>query len=188
LTITSGESERWVGVAGKAQVILSAAPHTLPTQPFRLQVSDFKVDQDSEFRRVKTISYVIHAMAIKRAKQDGFDDALMVNKRGHVAEVTSANIFWYRRGSLYTPPLTAGCLEGTTRQLVMRQAAKLGLSVVEKNESVARIAQADEIFITSSLKLVIGVSEIVDGRKRYQCQPGRITQLLSDRMNRLAQV
>ena len=48
LTITSGESERWVGVAGKAQVILTAAPHTLPTQPYRLQVSDFKIDQDSE--------------------------------------------------------------------------------------------------------------------------------------------
>lgn len=186
LTITSGESERWVGVAGKAQVILSAAPHTLPTQPFRLQVSDFKVDQDSKFRQVKTISYVIHAAAINRAQQDGFDDALMVNKKGHVAEVTSANIFWLRRGKLYTPPLAAGCLEGTTRHLVMRQAAKLGLAVVEKNEAVARMVEADEIFITSSLKLVIGVSEIVDGPRRYRCQSGKITQLLSERMNRLA--
>ncbi|MCP4685201.1 MAG: hypothetical protein GY867_07090, partial [bacterium] len=65
LTMTSGEAARWVGVQGKPQVILSASPHKLPSEPFRLKVSDWKVDQDSIFRRIKTISYAIHAAALK---------------------------------------------------------------------------------------------------------------------------
>ncbi len=119
LTMTSGESARWTGVQGPPQVILSASPHQMPTRPFRLLVSDFRVDQTSVFRRIKTISYAIHAAALKRAKQLKFDDALMLNGLGDVAEVTSANIFWVRGDEVYTPPLSAGCLEGVTRRIVL---------------------------------------------------------------------
>ena len=188
LTVTSGEAARWTGVPGEPQVILSAAPHTLPRLPFRLQVSDFRVDQDSEFRRIKTISYAVHAAAVKRAKLDGFDDALMLNKKGQVAEITSANIFWCRRGRIYTPPLSAGCLEGVTRQVVMREAHKLGLAIVERNESLERLVDADEVFLSSSLKLVLGISEITHGRRRFLFEPGEITHTLAGRMARLARI
>jgi branched-chain amino acid aminotransferase len=159
-----------VGVAGKPQVILSAAPHTLPTEPFRLQVSKFRVDQDSEFRRIKTISYAIHAVALKRARVDGFDDALMLNKKGHVAEVTTANIFWRRGNRIYTPPVAAGCLEGVTRYVILR---------AERNESFERMVTADEVFVASSLKLALGVIEIADGRRRYNFAPGPATRRLA---------
>lgn len=188
LTVTSGEAARWTGIPGQPQVILSAAPHTLPRLPFRIKVSDFRVDQDSEFRRIKTISYAVHAAALKRAQLDGFDDALMLNKKGQVAEITSANIFWCRRGRIYTPPITAGCLEGVTRQIIMREAAKLGLRVVEKNESLAQLVEADEIFLSSSLKLALGISEIAHGRRRYLFEPGEITHTLADRISRLVRI
>ncbi len=186
LTITSGESKRWTGLAGKPQVILMAGPHTIPTRPFRLDVSTFKVDQDSAFRRIKTISYAIHAAALKRASEKGYDDALMLNNRGHVAEATSANIFWCRRGRIYTPPLSAGCLEGTTRHVVLREAKKLGLSVVERTDSLARVVDSDEMFVSSSLKLVLGVSEIAHGRRRHRFGAGEITQTIMDRIYRRA--
>jgi len=188
LTMTSGEAERWTGVPGKPQVILSAAPHTLPLQPFRVQVSDWRVDQDSEFRRIKTISYAVHAAALKRAKIEGFDDALMLNKKRQVAEITTANIFWCHRGRIYTPPITAGCLEGVTRQVVMREARKLGLRIIEKNESLDRLVEADEIFLSSSLKLVLGISEISYGRRRFFFEPGEITHTLAKHIRHLSRI
>jgi len=184
LTITSGEASRWVGVQGKPQVILSASPHELPSDPFRLEVSDWKVDQDSIFRRIKTISYAIHAAALKQARQSGYDDALLINEKNEVAEVTSANIFWVKKGRIYTPPLSAGCLEGITRERVLKEARKVRLRIVEKSERLAAMLKAEEVFISSSLKLVIGVSEIKVSNKRYHFPPGETTALLIERLNK----
>ena len=69
LTMTSGESARWTGEQGKPQVILSASPHEMPRKPFRLYVSEFRVDQESLFRRIKTLSYAIHAAALNQARR-----------------------------------------------------------------------------------------------------------------------
>lgn len=178
LTVTAGESARWVGKSGKPKVILSASPHELPGRPFRLLVSPLRVDQDSVFRRIKTLSYALHAASIRQALQRGFDDALLLNEVGNLAEVTSANIFWVRNRKLYTPPLSAGCLEGVTRGIALREAEKLGLQPIEANETLASLADVDELFISSSLKLVIGVSLIVSGRKRYRFPAGPVTAIL----------
>lgn len=160
LTITSGESARYVGKPGKPQVILSAAPYTHPTKPFKVWVSDYRVDQESEFRRIKTISYVIHAAALTQARKKKCDDALLLNERHLVSEVTSANIYWIDRGRIYTPPLSAGCLDGVTRRIVFRETRKLGLPLIERNVSLPKLLQADEILISSSLKLVVPISAI----------------------------
>ena len=184
LTITSGESARWVGEQGDPQVILSSSPHTMPTEPFRVYVSDLKVDQTSVFRRIKTISYAIHAASLKRAKAQGFDDALLINTLGEVAEITSANIFWVRRGTVYTPPLEAGCLDGVTRRVVMKTAADLGISIVERTQPLAEMVSAEEVYISSSLKLVVGVAEITDGEEHYRFDPGPVTRTLREHFTR----
>lgn len=173
LTITSGESARYVGRPGKPQIILSAAPYTHPTEPFKLWVCDYRVDQESEFRRIKTISYVIHAAALTQARKKKCDDALMLNERHLVSEVTSANIYWIDRGRLFTPPLSAGCLDGVTRRIVIREAKKLGINLIERNVSLAKLLQADEILISSSLKLIVPIGAIKsrDGTRRIPVGP-----------------
>jgi len=186
LTVTSGEAAKWVGRQGKSQVIMTVAPHDVPISPFRLQVSEFRVDQNSEFRRIKTLSYAIHAAAFKRAWQQGYDDALLLNEKGLVAEVTTSNIFWRHGSKVYTPPLTAGCLEGVTRSIVLRGAGKHGVKIIERTEPLSRLIEADEIFITSSLKLALGVAEIAHGRKRYRYQTGEITRHLSAWLSHVA--
>jgi branched-chain amino acid aminotransferase len=188
LTITSGESARWTGHEGKPQVILSASPHEIPRSPFRLLVSDFRVDQHSIFRNIKTISYVISAAAIRQAKDRKLDDALLLNERHEVAEVTSANIFWVSRGKLYTPPLSAGCLEGVTRARVLKEAGRLDMPVREKLVGLKELLAADEIFISSSLKLVVGVAEIVRNRTVHRFAVGPVTTQLVGRFNRLVGV
>ena len=74
LTITSGDSARWTGKSGMPRVVITVSDHTLPVRPYRLIVSDFRVDQDSVFRRIKTVSYAIQAAAFRKALSRGFDD------------------------------------------------------------------------------------------------------------------
>lgn len=184
LTITSGESARWAGHQGPPQIIMIAGPHTMPLGPYKLMISPFRVDQESVFRRIKTISYAIQAAAFKQARQKQYDDALMLNEKGQVAEASSANIFWAKRGVIYTPPIDAGCLEGTTRLVVFREAAKLGLDVKEKPCPLTDVLKADEIFVSSATKLVAPVGEIAD-KSRTRFETGPITLNLRDHFYRM---
>ncbi len=188
LTVTAGESARWLGRQGKPQVILSAARHKLPTEPFRLLVSNFRVDHLSEFRQVKTISYAINAAALREAHDRSYDDALLLNQRGNVAEVTSANIYWVENGVVHTPPSSAGCLEGVTRRIVLREAGRLGLDVRESVCPMARLEQTKEVFISSSLKLIMPVGEIRSGRRRLRFKPGPVARKLGVHFGKLAGV
>lgn len=185
LTLTAGEAARWVGRQGKPQVILSASPHTMPERPFRIQVSRFRVDHKSVFRRIKTLSYVIHAAALQQSRRAGCDDALLLNQDDKVAEVTSANVFWVKSGRIYTPPISSGCLEGITRKIVFKEARRIGYSVIEKNCSLSQLLESDELFISSSLKLVVGVSMVKVGRKSHKLPTGPITASLADQFYRL---
>jgi branched-chain amino acid aminotransferase len=188
LTMTSGESARWVGRQGKPQVILSASPHEIPRAPFRLIVSDFKVDHASVFRNIKTLSYVISAAALRQAKDRKFDDAILLNERNEVAEVTSANIFWTQGKRVYTPPLSAGCLEGITREFVLKEARKIGITITERRVDLPGLLHADEIFISSSLKLVAPVSVILARKRTHQFEVGPVAKELSARFDRLVGV
>ncbi len=175
LTVTSGESSRWVGLPGKPQVVLIASPHELPVEPFKLHVSEFRVDQKSVFRIIKTLSYAIHAAALKQARALGYDDALLLNESNQVAEVTSANIYWVKRRRIHTPPIGSGCLEGVTRKIVLKESKKLGFDVTERNATLRTLIDADEVFISSSLKLVIGVSRLKVGRRTHRIATGPVT-------------
>lgn len=185
LTITSGESARWVGRPGKPQVVLSASPHEIPTEPFRLLVSDLLVDHRSVFRTIKTISYGLHAAAFKGARMNGLDDALLLNTAGRVAEITSANIFWVARGTIYTPSLASGCLGGVTRQFVIDQAQQLGYRLVETEKKLSTLLSADEVFLSSSLKLVLPIAEIRQAHQPTHFAPGPVTGALARQVNSL---
>jgi len=185
MTITSGEASKWIGKQGKSQVILSASPHKMPEKPFALLVSQYRVDQNSIFRRIKTISYAIHAVALKQAHEKKYDDALMLNEKGNIAEVTSANIFWVEKGKIFTPPINAGCLEGVTRKSVLTESRKIGIEISERNITLSKMLKADEIFISSSLKLIIGVGKIIEGRKVHLIPAGPVTSALSIHFRKL---
>ncbi len=175
ITVTAGEAARWVGQQGESQIIISVAPHQMPDYPFKLYLSDLKVDQDSIFRQVKTISYAIHASALREAINKNCNDALLLNEKNQIAEVTSANIFWVNKNKIYTPPLNSGCLEGITRKIVFRESKKLGYKLSEKNITLPNLVNADEIFISSSLKLIAPVSEIKRQRQKHKISSGAIS-------------
>jgi branched-chain amino acid aminotransferase len=188
LTVTAGESAKWVGTPGEPQVAIGVSPHELPEQPYKLQVSRFGIDQKSVFRSIKTISYAIHAAALRKAQKAGFDDALMINNREEVAESTSANVFWVKKRRLYTTPLGSGCLDGVTRKNVIRLAKKLGIPFAERQIRLERLVQADEAFVSSSLKLVLPIGLISEGRRKYRFAATEITQQLRETIFRLQRI
>jgi branched-subunit amino acid aminotransferase/4-amino-4-deoxychorismate lyase len=187
VTVTAGDSAFWAGKASKPRIIVIATEYQLPTQSFRLTVSPYRIDHGSPFRNVKTLSFVIEMTSRKRAYSSEYDDGIMLNRAGNVAETTSANIFWVKKGSLYTTPLGAGCLEGMTRKHILQLARRNRIAASVRNVRLKELVQADEIFITSSIKLIRPVQSVTTDRLyRYEIGPltRRLQQLLWDEITK----
>jgi len=124
-----------------------------------------------------TGAYISASMAKLESTQAGFDEAIMLNPNGRVAEATGQNIFVVRGGELLTPPLVDGPLPGITRDSVMKLAADQGTPVHETSLNRVDLYTADEIFLTGSATEIIPIRE-VDGR---MYEPGPTTQALQQR-------
>lgn len=109
---------------------------------------------------VKTISWLNNVWAVSEATKEGFDEVVMLNERGEVAECTSANIFAVKDGKIFTPPLNSGCLEGVTRGILMEIAPDAGLPVVEQSLHPEDLYSAEEVFISSTNRNLIDVGEV----------------------------
>ncbi|HVO78088.1 MAG TPA: aminotransferase class IV, partial [Methanomassiliicoccales archaeon] len=94
------------------------------------------------------------------AVNKGGDECLMLNEEGNVAEGTGENIFMVRRGKLYTTPMTAGILEGITRNSVMEIAEDIGMPVIERDMTRSELYVADEVFMTGTAAEVQPVQSI----------------------------
>lgn len=124
-----------------------------------------------------TGAYINASMAKLEATQAGFDEAIMLNPHGRVAEATGQNLFVVRNGEILTPPISDGPLPGITRESVMKIAIDQGTPVLETSLSRTDLYTADELFFTGSATEVIPIRE-VDGRF---FEPGPITQSLQQR-------
>jgi branched-chain amino acid aminotransferase len=117
--------------------------------------------------------YMIGTMAKHEADANGFDDALMFDWRGQIAEATGANIFLVIDGDLHTPT-PYGFLYGITRRAVMSLAAQRQIKVVEREMPPAELSRATEVFLCGTAAEVTPVRQI--GPHHYV--PGRITEQL----------
>ena len=126
----------------------------------RLALSEQGRHAASPLAGVKSISWLNNVWAVAEANKDGFDEVVMLNERGEVAECTSANIFAVKDGKILTPPLNSGCLEGVTRGILMEIAPEAGLSVVEQALRPEDLYSADEVFISSTNRNLISAAEI----------------------------
>jgi len=131
----------------------------------------------SVLSRVKSLNFLGYIMARFEAQDMGYDEAILANTKGHIAEAATSNIFLVRKGVLITPSLLAGILPGITRATVIGIARKLGLPVREKAVTHGELVSADEVFLTNSLAEVLPVTR-VDGRCIGKGRPGDITKLL----------
>lgn len=118
-------------------------------------------------------NYMNSMLALQEALQCGYDEALLLDTEGYVAEGSGENIFIVRNGILYTPDLTSA-LEGITRDTIITLAAELGLTIKEKRITRDEAYIADEAFFTGTAAEVTPIREL-DGRAIGTGQPGPIT-------------
>lgn len=112
--------------------------------------------------------YISGTLGKNKAMRGGYDDAIMLDYRGYVAECTGANLFMVKGGVLITP--LADCfLNGITRQTIIEIAHEMGVPIMEKHFYPDELAKADEVFITGTAVEVQPIGEI--GTQKYATGP-----------------
>ena len=135
--------------------------------------------------RIKSNNLLNNALAIQEAIRAGADEALMRNHRGEVSECAQSNFFLVRDGEALTPSLDAGLLEGVTRNFVFELGEQLNIRVRAAVLHDADLADADEMFITSTTREILPVTRI-DSRPVGSGRPGPVTMALAEAFRRRA--
>ena len=134
--------------------------------------------------RIKSLNYLNNILAKIEGQHAGCVEALMLNHKGEVAECTGDNIFLVRNGTLLTPSMESGILEGITRDAVIEIASAAGIVVREIPLTKHDVYIADECFLTGTAAEVIPVVK-VDSRRIGTGLPGPITRDLIERFHKL---
>jgi len=110
--------------------------------------------------KAKTGNYLNNMLGLIEAKRLGADDAAFLNVEGHVTEATTSNVWIVEGGRVFTPPLAEGLLAGITRDWLLDALPAAGIPVAEATLDRARLAAADEVFLSGTIKGVMPVGRI----------------------------
>ena len=127
--------------------------------------------------RIKSSNLLNNLMALRQAHERGAYEALMLNPQGEVCEGSMSNVFVVTDATIATPPISAGILEGITRDLVLSIAREGGFELEEKILLPDELLGADEVFITASSRQVVPIVK-VDEQLIADGRPGPVTQKL----------
>jgi branched-chain amino acid aminotransferase len=170
----------WQSQDQRPQVDLVIYSASLPEfrEPIRLGVREHGRHAASPLAGVKSTSWLPNVWAVAEAQQEGFDEVVLLNERGEIAECTAANIFVVKHGKVCTPPLNSGCLEGVTRGILFEIAPEAGVAVAQQTLRLEDLHSADEVFISSTNRNLLGVGEVAG--HRIASAPGPITRQLDE--------
>jgi branched-chain amino acid aminotransferase len=121
--------------------------------------------------------YLNSILAKIEVTEAGYDEAILLNNNGFVADGSGENVFIVRRGSLYTPPTSSGALEGITRDSIIRIAEDMDIPFREKDLVRTDLYLADEAFFTGTAAEVVPIREVDD---RQLGEPGPMTRRLQE--------
>ncbi|MFN2411466.1 MAG: aminotransferase class IV [Pyrinomonadaceae bacterium] len=166
--------ELWAeGSRRSTNLLITVALPRFVTKSFRLTISCFRLNSASPLAGIKSCNYLEKILALGEAKARGFNEAIQLNERGHVASACTANVFWLRDGQLFTPSLATGCLAGTTREFVLENFECGELAV-----GIEDLKTADAIFLTSAGLDVVEVAQF--DHRDLPATRHPITELLDD--------
>ena len=175
ITLTAGEAPLGSG-RGNAEPTLVVAASAMTPWPVTEAVVlvPWVRNERSAVAGVKTTAYAENVVALAHAEAAGAGEALFANSVGELCEGTGTNVFVVHDGIARTPPLSAGCLAGVTRALVLAWCPE----VREETLAPGDLESAQEIFLTSATRDVQGVHAI-DGRSPGKA-PGPVTVSIAD--------
>lgn len=158
VTYTAGGPVAGSGDAGLPTMTVTAVPVRPWPATASVVTSPWRRNEWAATVGAKCTSYADSAIALADAQARGADEALMANTSGDLCEGSASNVFVVLGNEIVTPPLASGCLPGITRQLVIEWCG-----AVERSLPMSTMAQADEVFLTSSTRMVHPVT-MLDGR------------------------
>ena len=97
---------------------------------------------------------ICYAMAAQEAKEKKWNDALVLNSQGNIIESSISNIFWIKDKTVYTPPVSEGCIAGIRRANWISTLKEKGIPVIEMPLSKEMLLEADEVFLTNSIRKI----------------------------------
>jgi branched-chain amino acid aminotransferase len=193
LVVTRGEGDLGLDprkCAGKATVIIIADKIALYPEKFYkegleiITVPTVRNLPEALNPQLKSLNYLNNILAKIEAVSAGFDEAIMLDSLGYVAECTGDNIFIVKRGELYTPPQCMGTLRGITRDAVLELSRKNKIPVHEHVITRHEVYISDECFLTGTAAEIIPVVK-VDGRIIGNGKPGKLTLILMKKFKEL---
>ncbi len=116
------------------------------------------------FCNIKHNNYLPYVMGALYAKQQKWNDAVILNTEGNICDTTIANLFFIKEEIIYTPALSEGCVAGILRKVLINTLKQEGYTVIEKNITEEELLAADEVFLTNSIYNIRWVQRIGDKR------------------------
>jgi len=186
ITVYRNDGGYYLPTTNQISFLIHTSP--LENQSFILETKECEVDLYKDFyiskqliSSLKTTNKVIHVTASIYAKENGYDNCILLNDTKNVVEVLQGNIFMLSGNKLVTPPVSEGCINGILRKQVLALAKKIdGIEVVEDVISPFELQKADELFFTNVIK---GIQSITKYRKKQF--ETRIANVLVQRLNEL---
>lgn len=165
LTLTRGGGARGLAMPETPKPFLIGTgfppPPVFPV--LTVATTSIRRNETSPASRLKALPYLDAILALQQAKEQGADDVLFENTKGHAACFSVANLFAIFGDRLVTPRLDDGVLAGTIRALILARAKAMGLIAEERSLTRDEVANADAVFATNSLRL-LAPCRAIDGR------------------------
>jgi len=131
------------------------------------------------FSQIKSNNFLCYAMAALWAKENKLNDAVILNPYDRIADSTIANIFIVKNGVIKTPALSEGCISGVMRKYLLSCLVKEGIPFEETKISVEDLAEANEVFLTNSIRGIRWVKEIANTQYKQQLSTYLFTKYVS---------
>lgn len=161
------------------RVWMTAVPAADAPPTTTANLSPWLRNEHSALAGLKCASYAENLIALEHADRLGFEETVFLNTSGGLCEAATSNLFLVKSGGILTPSLDSGCLPGITREIVIELAGKLGIPCAERRLDLADLHGADELFLTSSIRGLMGVSRF----EERIFPPGPVTHALRDAWN-----
>ena len=158
-------------------VFLVAVPLEPVAEAVEVVIVPWTRNEGGALAGLKTISYAENVRALAYAEDRGAYEAIFPNTRGNLCEATGSNVFLVLDGACCTPPVSAGCLNGVTRQLLLDLGRANGLAIEERDVPVGALCDAEEAFVASTVREVQAIAS-VDGHPVPNA-PGPVTRRLA---------
>jgi len=161
LAITAGAGTLNTLTQGSDSLLwMIALPVTESPPEIRATIAPWPRNEHSALAGLKCNSYAENLVALAHARRAGFQESIFLNTAGHLCEAATANLFLVKKQVLLTPPLTAGCLAGIARDMVLKLAHNSEIESRTTPLTLQDLHTADEVFLTSSINGLASVSQI----------------------------